>query len=54
MCDSLASVCASLESGAGVEPDVLDELWRQWLWETPCNAPPCEQCGDMNHNQVSP
>ena len=51
MCESLASVCAALESGAGVPPDVLDRLWRLWLWDTPCNAPLSEQCGDMNHNQ---
>lgn len=25
-----------------------EEVWNQWLWESDCNAPPLEQCCDMN------
>ena len=28
--------------------ETRERVWRRWLWETDCNAPPLEQCCDMN------
>ena len=33
-------------------PNTLEGLWQKWLWECDCNAPPLEQCCDMNKMHV--
>lgn len=42
---------ATLMVEGGLEPEELEGLWHEWLWNTPCNKPPA--CGDLNTNQVS-
>ena len=51
MVESLAAVCALLESGGVMTDEALEVWWHRWLWDTPCNASLSEQCGDMNMNQ---
>jgi len=33
-------------------PGTLEELWQKWLWGCDCNAPPLEQCCDMNQMHI--
>ena len=33
-------------------PGTLEDLWHKWLWECDCNAPPLEQCCDMNKMHI--
>lgn len=47
----LAEHYASLVAERGVDSKVLDALWQEWLWDTPCNSAPA--CADMNRNQVA-
>ena len=54
MVESLAAVCALLESGGVMTDEALEVWWHRWLWDTPCNASLSEQCGDMNMNQGIP
>ena len=34
------------------EEGTRERVWRRWLWESDCNAPPLEQCCDMNQMHV--
>ena len=45
----LAEHYASLVVEGSVDADAMEALWREWLWDTPCNATPT--CADMNRNQ---
>ena len=49
--DSLEECYSMLVVDGFLEPDVMQRLWQRWLWDTPCNHPLLDTCGDMNLNQ---